>query len=176
MNGNIKLACQRQLAWLTFVLTLGACGGEETHEEPLLPCEVQRVLAARCQGCHQSPTRFGAPTPLLDYADLHATGSGGEPLWRRVGARIADDERPMPPPPNARLSDDEQKLLGDWIEAGGPPAKQGDGVSCGLEQSDPRAVYLDPESQPDDCQNFYEFRAHGDKLDEPWPLPADVGN
>ena len=175
MNRNITLVCQRSLALLTFVLTVTACG-DEAREEPLLPCDVQRVLSAQCLGCHQSPTRFGAPMPLVNYADLQATGSGDQPLWKRVGARIADEERPMPPPPNARLSEQNRKLLDDWIAAGAPPAKQGDGVSCGTEQSDARAVYADPASEPDDCQNFYEFRAHGDQADEPWPLPAEVGN
>jgi cytochrome c551/c552 len=170
----LRITYQPALAGLTFALTLSACGGESTTT-PRLPCEVQRVLSQNCQGCHQQPTRYGAPMALLTHADLHA-GSGDAPMLERVATRIADSARPMPPPPNPALSDVDRAVLEDWIAAGGPAAEPGDGEACALGETKPSAVYADPETPPEECEHFYEFRAHGDQEDEPWPLPANVGN
>jgi hypothetical protein len=158
-----------------FTLTLLGSGcQEDASAPPQLPCEVQRVLSENCQGCHQQPTRFGAPMPLLSHADLHAAGVGDEPVWKRVGARIHDDERLMPPPPNQALPAADLELLDAWIERGAPAAKAGE--SCEPSASAPRAVYADPNTQPDDCENFYEFRAHDEGSEEPWPVPDSLGN
>src|SRR5438552_1530350 len=34
-----------------------------------LPCAVNDVLATRCQQCHSMPPKYGAPMPLVTWAD-----------------------------------------------------------------------------------------------------------
>ncbi len=94
-----------------------------------LPCDVAQVLATRCQSCHASPPLFGAPMPLVTFADLHAAtpSSPSVPVYTSVETRTHDDARPMPPAPNARLSATEQATLDSWIAAGAP---SGDGRAC----------------------------------------------
>jgi hypothetical protein len=78
-----------------------------------LPCEIQAIVAKNCATCHSSPTKFGAPMPLLTAADFQKFG-------QRVLARVNDDALPMPPPPNARLVDSEIASLETWIGEGAP--------------------------------------------------------
>jgi hypothetical protein len=94
-----------------------------------LPCDVDAIFARSCRGCHASPPVFGAPMALGSHTDLHAV-SAADPskrIYERVMARVHADSRPMPPPPNARLSSEELAVLDRWIAAGAPPA---DGPSC----------------------------------------------
>src|SRR5580692_10111133 len=37
-----------------------------------LPCDVDTVLVGHCQQCHSNPPQYGAPMPLVTYADLQA--------------------------------------------------------------------------------------------------------
>lgn len=91
-----------------------------------LPCDVAQVLKSRCQGCHGPSPKYGASDSLVTYDDLQATISGKK-FYELVQARIHDDRRPMPPPPNERLTAAESKILDDWIAAG---AKRSD-ETCG---------------------------------------------
>lgn len=94
-----------------------------------LPCDVDAVLANHCRSCHGSPTSFGAPMPLVTFADLHADAklTSGKKVYEVVGARIHDDARPMPQPPNARLTAAETATLDGWIAAGAPASD----AACG---------------------------------------------
>jgi hypothetical protein len=53
-----------------------------------------------------------------DFRAAAPTGAGS--IGQRVLARIADDSRPMPPPPNARLPASERATLERWIQSGAP--------------------------------------------------------
>jgi hypothetical protein len=58
---------------------------------------------------------------LASAADFRAIAANGtDSLGQRALARTADTSRPMPPPPNARLSASEQATLKSWIESGAP--------------------------------------------------------
>lgn len=89
-----------------------------------LPCDVDSVLANNCRQCHTNPPVNGAPMPLQfqENLDAPARSDSSKKVYELVGARIHDDARPMPQPPNARLNVADTKVLDDWIAAGAPKA------------------------------------------------------
>lgn len=94
-----------------------------------LPCDVKRVFEQRCTTCHGETPRFGAPMPLVTLGDLLAPAkSGAGRVVDAVLGRVADDQRPMPPPPNARLSPADRKTLQAWADAGMPAGTE---ATCG---------------------------------------------
>jgi cytochrome c551/c552 len=98
--------------------TGGAVGSTQTAN---LPCDVAAIVNERCITCHTSPTRFGAPMPLLTAADFRAAAEmSTQSVADRVLTRIADNVKPMPPPPNPRLSAAEISTFTSWINAGAP--------------------------------------------------------
>jgi cysteine-rich repeat protein len=110
------------------------CSASCTVEEPPpegmdLPCDVQSVLQAKCQGCHGQPL-MGGPMPLVTLADLRADSpapNAGTPVWQRVKVRISDAPGPigpMPPSwaPTGALSAEQKATLNSWLEAGAPGA------------------------------------------------------
>src|SRR5262249_18721446 len=113
----------------------GNDGGASAGETPFpgaLPCAVDGVFAQRCRECHAATPLYGAPMPLITPADLHAraVSNSAERVYQRVGARIHDDTKPMPQPPNARLDAADAKTLDDWIARGAPAAADGDGCAA----------------------------------------------
>lgn len=87
-----------------------------------LPCDVDAILASKCQKCHSSPPQFGAPLPLVTAADLHMPSKtdAAKRVFELVPARVADTAFPMPPPPNERLSEADRATLSAWVAAGAP--------------------------------------------------------
>jgi hypothetical protein len=82
---------------------------------------VKAIVDAHCATCHGSTPAFGAPMSLTRAADFNAIAANGtESVGQRALARIGDDARPMPPPPNARLSATDASTLERWIKAGAP--------------------------------------------------------
>lgn len=84
-------------------------------------CDVQPVLATNCSNCHGQQPKYGAPMSLMTYADLQAPSKivSGQKIYQRVGARVHDIQKPMPPsgfvlPAPAMTS------LDSWIAAGAP--------------------------------------------------------
>jgi hypothetical protein len=105
----------------------GADGGD-------LPCDVAALVNARCEQCHSNPPRYGAPMPLLDVADFDAIGRDGRLVHDLVAERVRADTKPMPPPPESRLDDEELAVLDAWFAAGRPAASDdcgGDGGGGG---------------------------------------------
>jgi hypothetical protein len=162
------------------IFATAACGDGDHAAKPELPCDVRLVLSQHCQGCHQTPGQFGAPMPLLDYADLHAAtpDDPSTPVYKTLHARVHDAQSPMPPPPNPVLEADELKVLDAWVKKGAPPAKADDQCSLGeLADAGPAAIYGALGQAPDDCDKFYEFHAHGDEsTDSEFHLDAPAGN
>jgi hypothetical protein len=78
-----------------------------------LPCEVQAVLKARCQPCHQDPPLNGAPMRLLTWSDVY--GKADE-----MYAKLSADE--MPPPGAPDLSRDQASTLFTYLSLGTPAA------------------------------------------------------
>jgi mono/diheme cytochrome c family protein len=97
---------------------------DQGHEEPGtatgLPCNIDKILKERCQSCHGTNLAFGAPNPLVTYADLQVATGSGEKTYQRVLARIKDDTRPMPQAPNPRLTAEETSAVEKWVADGAP--------------------------------------------------------
>ncbi|MBX3223104.1 MAG: peptidylglycine alpha-amidating monooxygenase [Labilithrix sp.] len=141
----------------------GDGGGVGTAGPVGLPCDVDKVLAQHCRDCHASPPQFGAPMPLATWEDLDAPSRSDPERKVRdfVAARVSDDGKPMPPPPNARPTAAEQKTIADWVAAGAPrgpdtcdnptdrpPPK---GLSCTPDLSlEPEAAWEMPEDAGDE--------------------------
>jgi hypothetical protein len=88
-----------------------------------LPCNVDKILEAKCRNCHGSSPSFGAPMPMVTRADLLAARAGGTALDLAI-ARVKSDAKPMPPPPGARLTADEIAVLERWKSAGAPASTE----------------------------------------------------
>ncbi len=65
--------------------------------------------------------------PLVTYADLQAPAVSDPSMkvYQLVETRIHDDAKPMPQPPNPRLSAAQTMTLDTWIAAGAPAASGG---------------------------------------------------
>jgi hypothetical protein len=106
--------------------TAGAGAGASTAA---LPCDVDAVLAASCRQCHAATPLYGAPMPLVTYADLHAPAvtDPSMDVYQLVEQRIHDDAKPMPQPPYPRLDAADLSTLDAWTGAGAPA---GHDASC----------------------------------------------
>ena len=144
------------LGLVCFALIVVACSGKTATTAPgtPLPCAVDAVLAKNCRSCHAAEPLFGAPMALTSYENVHALATDGKtPIYQRIAARIHDDAKPMPQPPNARLSADDAATLDAWIAAGAP-AKDASDTSCtpvgtdaGADAGDPNACTPDTHLQ-----------------------------
>jgi len=86
-----------------------------------LPCDVKAIVEKSCGTCHGNTPQFGAPMSLASAMDFRVAAPGTTAsVADRVRARIDDDTRPMPPPPNARLSSEDRTVLEKWLDAGAP--------------------------------------------------------
>lgn len=95
-------------------------------------CAVSGILASNCQKCHGSEPAFGAPMPLVTRDDLLANAPiAGRPVYQVALERVADDQRPMPPTPNPRLSGTDIATLQAWIDSGAPSASCDTGSGTG---------------------------------------------
>lgn len=131
------------------ILALGitfaaACGGTTHEASPVpngtpdggggvtpaatsgLPCNVDAILANNCRKCHSFPPQFGAPMALTTHEALHAAAQSDPnvKVYEMALRRIADDADPMPPAPNARLSEADRATLRAWVDAGAPSATE----------------------------------------------------
>jgi hypothetical protein len=127
----------------------------------LLPCAVAAVLDARCTSCHGDPLMYGAPMPLLRYADLLAPlpSDPSKHVYEQVRVRIHDDAHPMPQPPNPRLTASELMVLDSWIASAAPSGSTCDG---GVTQDDAG-------TPPPSCAPDTRLAPAS-----PWSMPADV--
>jgi polyvinyl alcohol dehydrogenase (cytochrome) len=89
-----------------------------------VPCAVATVLKAHCVQCHGNTPAQGAPVSLVSSASFNRD-AGGQREGTAVLARVRSSERPMPPPPNARLTDPEVTTLDSWITPGALPTHPG---------------------------------------------------
>jgi hypothetical protein len=87
-----------------------------------LPCKVDDVFAAKCRRCHTIPTRHGAPLVFLTWDDTRQDRLG-QPLYAVIGRAVRTNFMPYrvdANPPVEQLTDDEKKILLDWVDAGAP--------------------------------------------------------
>jgi hypothetical protein len=87
-----------------------------------LPCKVDEVFARKCRRCHTIPTRHGAPFVFLTWDDTRQDRLG-QPLFNVIGRAVRSGFMPYrveANPPVQPLSDDEKKIILDWVDAGAP--------------------------------------------------------
>jgi polyvinyl alcohol dehydrogenase (cytochrome) len=89
-----------------------------------LPCDVALVIQQRCNECHGTIQREGAPLRLLTAADFQMD-VGGQTAAQVALFRIQDPGRRMPPPPNPELTPVELATLKAWLGGGAMPAASG---------------------------------------------------
>jgi hypothetical protein len=91
-----------------------------------LPCAVDTILAQHCRSCHQNPPLSGARMPLMTWSDLQAPAKSdpSKKVYELLGTRIHDNVKPMPPPPNMRLSATDTTTLDNYIAAGAPKSTE----------------------------------------------------
>lgn len=102
-----------------------------------IPCRVDEVFASKCRRCHTVPTRHGAPFVFLTWEDTRQDRLG-QPLYAVIGRAVRTNFMPQrieANPPVQPLSDDEKKIILDWVDAGAP-----------REECDPNAP--EPQSSP----------------------------
>jgi cytochrome c551/c552 len=142
-------------------------GTRPTTDGDALPCDIAALVSKSCGTCHGASPQFGASFSLSRVSDFKSSPKGSTKTFgQRVLSRIVDDQRPMPPPPNARLSDADVAKLKTWIEGGyagdacdsEPPSGGGGGGGSG------------PTEQPSDVK-CYDITARasagGDKYSVP---------
>jgi cytochrome c551/c552 len=123
---------------LLFV-AIAACGGTSNNAGPgdastptdggvtanagRLPCDVDAVLNKNnCRECHGSTPQYGAPMSLVTHADMHKAllSDASKKVFEQIPVRVADDAKPMPPPPIARMAQSDRDILQRWVTAGAP--------------------------------------------------------
>jgi uncharacterized membrane protein len=107
----------------------GGAGDGASSEPPW--CNVQRVLAQKCQRCHQDPPKNGAPFSLMTYEDTQVLDRAGTPRYERMYDAVESEFMPATfvklDPPVAPLTDAERALLLEWASSGGQATG---GTSC----------------------------------------------
>jgi hypothetical protein len=87
-----------------------------------LPCAVDEVFARKCRRCHTIPTRHGAPLVFLTWEDAHQDRQG-IPVASVIGRAVRTGFMPYrmeANPPVLPLTEDEKKIILDWVDAGAP--------------------------------------------------------
>ena len=96
----------------------GGSGSTTTDVATGLPCDVAATLQTYCVSCHGSSPKYGAPMPLVTYADLSATSPKGGSYAERSLARMKDAAAPMPP--GGGVPAGEVSGFEAWVTAGIP--------------------------------------------------------
>jgi hypothetical protein len=87
-----------------------------------LPCAVDDVFARKCRRCHTIPTRHGAPFVFFTWDDTRQDRLG-QPLYALIGRAVSTGFMPYKVEANPEvqpLTEDEKKIVVDWVEAGAP--------------------------------------------------------
>lgn len=97
-----------------------------------LPCDVGKVLTAKCQPCHQNPPQNHAHFPLLSYEDTQQPfGIGGRRRWQRMAEVIEPGVVPHMPYGSApQLTQQELTTLREWFHTCAPPVPEGTGCDA----------------------------------------------
>jgi mono/diheme cytochrome c family protein len=88
------------------------------------PCDIQQLLASRCQACHGPVPLNPAPMTLETVADLKAKSLAdpSKTFAEEAIVRMHDTVYPMPQPPMPAVTLPEIATLQNWISAGYPAA------------------------------------------------------
>jgi hypothetical protein len=101
-------------------------GGDGDNSAPGqgLPCELQPVIAAKCQTCHAATPMFGAPMSLVTYDDFMkpAPNDPTKKVYQLAQELInsTDTNERMPQVGSPQLTTDELTAFNNWLSAGAP--------------------------------------------------------
>jgi hypothetical protein len=124
-----------------------------------LTCDVRKILKKSCSTCHGATAQFGAPFSLVTATDVREHGA-------KILQRIADDQRPMPPEPNPRLTNDERAALSAFINAGAPSS------TC-ADQTVPEVAPMDTPTVPTDPNvTCYNITARASAANDKFTVPT----
>jgi mono/diheme cytochrome c family protein len=125
------------LAWLVaWALSLGACQGSVSAESPPttgkpadLASQVHEILSKHCTECHgpdskkkKAKKKFSYALDLKGVADNPKLVVPHKPKESKLWQMVDNDE--MPPPGEAKegpLTEEQKKVIRDWIASGAPP-------------------------------------------------------
>jgi hypothetical protein len=116
-------------------------------------CAAKAVFDEHCTVCHDGKGSFGSPMGLTSLADLKQNSAQypGKKIYERVGARMHDEMRPMPP--QGEVSAADLALVDGWIAAGAPGSEA---EMCASAPKPGVAV----EDWPADCEEKYKLLAN----------------
>jgi hypothetical protein len=116
----------------------GSAGGDGAGgDAPIKFCDALVVAQNKCQRCHGTPLKNGAPVPFETYDDFQAPYGTSGVTYGEVAIRLVEDnimpyvslnDSATPPdPPVEPLTADEKATLLGWLKQG---AKPEGGTSC----------------------------------------------
>ncbi len=108
------------------LLAAGPAWGDGAAAGPSFNRDIRPLLADRCFACHgpdaqarQAELRLDQPGAAIEQGAIVAGDAAASPLVERIES--SDPELVMPPPStNKPLTEEQRKLLRDWISAGAP--------------------------------------------------------
>ncbi len=155
---------------LCLALVAVSCGDATdapTTPAGALPADVARVLQSNCASCHAAAPRFGAPMPLVTYADTQraAPSAPSRKVWELMGERVHDVARPMPP---TRLGAADTAVIDAWVAARAPACT---GAACGTVNPAP-----DNQTPTLPCTPSHTFSAHAPGATARYTVPGASGN
>ncbi len=107
-----------------------ACAVDPGIADPVLPCDIDVILEAKCRRCHTEPQENSAPFPLLTWEDTRAEYIG-KPIYVRMQNAVETEFMPLTAlqldPPVEKLTAAEKDTLLAWLA---DCAKPVDGVVC----------------------------------------------
>ncbi|MET0391417.1 MAG: hypothetical protein ABW321_35915 [Polyangiales bacterium] len=138
-------------------------GSEATQQasgSPKMPCAVATAVVANCQKCHGAAPAFGAPMPLVTYADLMAPSKTDPSITVAQASlkRLKDTQAPMPP--SGEISGDDKQTLATWLEGGAEPAQPEDVKGCYTGAPTHDAAYYTDGLPAIEGETCYDLPAH----------------
>ncbi|MDB4976169.1 MAG: hypothetical protein JWN48_4510 [Myxococcaceae bacterium] len=148
-----------------------------------IPCDVQKLVVAKCGPCHGAKPAGGAPMSLVTLADFHkpAVTDNAREAYELASERMAETDPTLRmPPTSVQISAAETKSLTDWLKAGArgttdsctPTTGGGDAGTGGTGGTG--GISIEPIAYDDPDLKCYEFRAFakGSDRSKPYSVPT----
>ncbi|HEY6559086.1 MAG TPA: hypothetical protein VI072_17500 [Polyangiaceae bacterium] len=138
-----------------------------------LPCDIDNILREKCQACHGTTPKYGAPMPLTTYADLlkPAPANPSAPVWKMMSWRVHHPTSPMPPSGQMPLTDSERARLTEYFAQQAPP---GTAACTDLVPPGDLNSLTGPEYLP--CTPNVRFTAHAVNSTNEYTVPTSYTN
>ena len=150
----------------------GGSGGGGSTAEPL-PCNIDNILRTKCQACHGSTPKFGAPMPLTTFEQTRspAVTDSSRQVWHKMQQRVHDATAPMPPKGQTPLSTAEMQALDAWFQSGAPAGRD---ECTNLEPPGDLGALSGPSYLP--CTPNVYMKAHAANSSDQYGVPTAFKN